>query len=321
MRGLGAVTCREGRLDLQGLYTSADARCPPGFRTHIWYGQQEVDVSSPDLHIEDGAVITAAFLPAQPQGTTGEHGPPDDGFGSPHNNAPPDQDPDGGTNTGPGHAPAAPPSPDAGTGSSCSSSPCDAPAHFQIAASIHSPVSDGLCGRLTSRPPTGYWDQDNMCRLAFTSHHALPEGKQARTSVAPVPRWHLGLVCCLCRLHESYTFLLSCLASQRFCAACAYTSLFAAGLAIRLAVWAVRLIARGFGRPAFVCLALGHFAILSEGMQLAAIRDAPSSCGPALPDAFPAYLQCADGSLPTFTHTSALLTQGGNAPASAWCQP
>ena len=154
----------------------------------------------------------------------------------------PTRGPDGDTNAGQGHTPASPPSPDAGTGSSCSSSPADAPAHYQIAASIRGPVRDGLCGRLTSRPPIGHWDQDNMCRLAFTSHHALPEGKQAHTSVAPVPQWHLGLVCCLCRLHESYTFLLSCLASPLLCAACAYTSLLVAGLAIRLAVWAVRLI-------------------------------------------------------------------------------
>ena len=193
LRGLRAVMCCNGRLDLQGLYTSVDARCPPGFRAHLWYGQQEIDVSRLDLNIEDGAVITATFLPAQPQGTAGEHGPPDDGFSSPHNDTPPGQGPDGDSNIGPGHATATPPSPDAGTGSARPSSPADAPAHYLIAAGIRGSVSDGLCARAICRTSIGQWDQGNMCRLAFNSHHALPEGKQARTPVTPVPRWHLGL--------------------------------------------------------------------------------------------------------------------------------
>ena len=182
LRGLNALACHGGRLDLQGLYARANARCPPGFRTQLWYGQHEVDLSNPELQVEDGAVLTAAFLPVQHHDAAGAQGPSDGGPGPSSKGSPPNDGPNAGTSD----TPEAPPSPDAGTGSSCSSSPADAPLHYQVATR---PVgcSRGVQLPTQTRQPQGLLVQDSMCKFAFASHHVLPEDKQACTSAALVP--------------------------------------------------------------------------------------------------------------------------------------
>ena len=310
LRGLNAVACHGGHLDLQGLYAHANARCPQGFRTQLWHGQHEVDLSSPDLQVADGAVLTAAFLPAQQHGASGAQGPPDGGSGPSPSGSPPDDGPGGGTSD----TPEAPPSPDDGTGSSCSSSPADAPTHYQVATCLAGCFRDVQPPNL-ARQPQGLLVQDNMCKFAFASHHVLPEDKPSCTSAALAPPWHFGSACLPCRLHRSRTVLLVCLTALFLWAAYVGLRFSLAGLFSQLAAWVAVTSARRAWKLAAVYCTLVHLATSVEGMQFVVAQADYSSRGLALPDAHSAIPNCAEGrppnSRPTPTPLRSLLSRRG----------
>ena len=266
MRGLAVVTCPGGRLDLQGLYARASARCPQGFCTHIWCGQQEVDPYGAEIEVGDGTVFTAAFLPVQDPATGEVQGPADGGPGPSSHGPAPDQGPDGGPSGDFGPALDAPPSPDAGTGSSCSSSPADPPTHYQVAVGGGACTEEAQLGTLTRRPG-GSAALGSMWGSAHASQQVLPEDKQARTSVAQAPSCRAGTVCSLCRLHGSVAVLPPRLVGFTIHFFCVAFCLPAAGFALRLVAWVAPLAARWLQRPLVVYCVLVQFATSTEGMH------------------------------------------------------
>ncbi|CAE7601954.1 unnamed protein product, partial [Symbiodinium necroappetens] len=158
-----------------------------------------------------------------------------------------------------------------------------------------------------------------MWEFAFASQHVLLEDKQARTSAAPALHRHTGSACSLCRLHGSFTVLLLCLAGLLTRAVCAALCLPVAGFALRLVAWAAPLAARWTRKPFIVYCAFVHFATSTEGMQLAAVRDASTSREQHLSDGHPVLSHCADGpppnNRPLPTPLRSLLKTGGPLPS------
>ncbi|OLQ07506.1 hypothetical protein AK812_SmicGene9087 [Symbiodinium microadriaticum] len=121
---LSVVTCRGGYFDSPGFLNWIGARCPQGFRPHVWLGTQVVAYPGPAFPVQDGAVITAVYLPEGPPPTAPAQGPDDDGLGPPRDERPHGPDRPAGSTDDPA-ADFDGTGPDAGTGSSCSSSPAD----------------------------------------------------------------------------------------------------------------------------------------------------------------------------------------------------
>ncbi|CAE7942823.1 unnamed protein product, partial [Symbiodinium necroappetens] len=132
LRGISVMTGHGGYLEVSGLFARVWARCPQGFRPIVWRGNHVLATPGSALPVQDGDVFTAAFVPESPPRSS-VLDPPDDGPDQPGDDQSGSPYP-GGSNPGADrHASEAPSNQDAGTGSSCSSSPADVPASYQIA--------------------------------------------------------------------------------------------------------------------------------------------------------------------------------------------
>ena len=239
-------------------------------------------------------MFTAAFLPVQDPATGEVQGPADGGPGPSSHGPAPDQGPDGGPSGDFGPAFDAPPSPDAGTGSSCSSSPADPPTHYHVAVGGGACTEEAQLGTLTRRPG-GSAALGSMWGSAHASQQVLPEDKQARTSVAQAPSCRAGTVCSLCRLHGSVAILPPRLVGFTIHSFCVAFCLPAAGFARRLVAWVAPLAARWLQRPLVVYCVLVQFATSTEGMQLAIAGAASPSRGQPLSEGLSVHPLCADG--------------------------